>query len=80
MTHNTETDFTVGRGTSFAQAIFAPLRAADRVFQSIIASNRLAKEIENLSHSSDRKLSNMGLTRADVAQYVARTSENFRAI
>ena len=67
-------------GENMSHAMLAPLRFIDSVFQSIIAANRMAKEVEMLSLASDRKLASVGVSRDEIVQYVAQKSENFRVI
>ncbi|WP_425046714.1 DUF1127 domain-containing protein [Primorskyibacter sp. S87] len=80
MAQNTEASFNAPRSVHFASAALAPLRVIDGFFQSIIASNRLARDVENLSHASDRQLADMGLTRDQIVGYAAARSENFRTL
>ena len=80
MAQNTEAGFAPSYDVKFAQAAFFPLRAVGEFFQAIVASNRFAREVENLSHASDKKLADLGLARNEVTQYLARTSKNFVAI
>lgn len=80
MAHNTDTNFDTTLGQDFGRIAFSPLRTVGHFLQSIVASNRLAKEVEVLTHASDRKLADLGLKRDEIVQYVARSSENFRAI
>ena len=67
-------------GEAMSRTIFAPLRVIDGFFQSIIAANGVAKEVEMLSHASDSKLASIGVKRSDIVQYVAQKSDNFRSI
>lgn len=78
MAHNTEAGYTTGHSFELARLALAPLRAIDTFLGSISEANRLAHEVETLSHASDSQLAAMGLTRSDVAQYVAGQSEMFR--
>ncbi|EEE36125.1 hypothetical protein RKLH11_3727 [Rhodobacteraceae bacterium KLH11] len=80
MAHNSEAGFATSSTATFASAAFAPLRVAGRFIQSIIAANRLSKEIENSLHINQGKLNGMGIARDEVVLHVLRTSANFRAL
>lgn len=57
----------------------APLRMIDAFFQSVIAANRFAREVESLSMASDARLAEMGLKRETLIADLAQRSDYFRA-
>ncbi|SFO14477.1 hypothetical protein SAMN04487859_11715 [Roseovarius lutimaris] len=80
MSANTNISPVTSFGETLSRTILAPLRVIDGFFQSIIAANRVANEVEMLSHASDRKLASLGVKRSDIVHYVAQKSDNFRSI
>ena len=70
MAHSTGTIFAPHNGDTLDRVILAPLRAINTFVQTVVTSNRMAKEIDDLLHASDEKLEAMGVkgaaTRGDV--------------
>lgn len=61
-----------------ARLALAPLRLIDGFFQSILAANRFAHDVEFLSMSSDAKLARIGLKRETLVADLAARSGLFR--
>lgn len=64
---------------NFGRLALAPLRLIDGFFQSVIAANRFAHEVETLSTASDAKLAKLGLKRETLVADLAERSDYFRA-
>ncbi|MGX0879578.1 uncharacterized protein YjiS (DUF1127 family) [Roseovarius sp. MBR-154] len=75
MTYSSHTSHSSPLAASIARVALAPLRAVSFFFQSIIAANRMARDVEKLSRLSDAKLAELGLDRDKIVPYLARKSE-----
>ncbi|KJS41015.1 MAG: hypothetical protein VR71_05835 [Roseovarius sp. BRH_c41] len=64
---------------NFARLALAPLRLIDGFFQSVVAANRFAHDVEILSMASDAKLTKLGLKRETLVADLAERSDFFRA-
>jgi hypothetical protein len=64
---------------NFARLALAPLRVIDGFFQSVVAANRFAHDVEILSMASDVKLTKLGLKRETLIADLAERSDFFRA-
>lgn len=80
MSHNADINLEAPAKFNLGYALSTSMQAVGRFLYSIVAANRFAREVEALSHASDRKLDALKLERDQIVHHLTRSSENFRAL